>query len=562
MSTTVTAVNYTQSLAAIRNFVRAAVSFITYARGLCSDNAYEQRPFLGLPLRQLIPSTKESIALSEWIEKGAFDALNRNYLKEMSLCVYDEACTQLLESYCFGFNYSADGQRAQMSLSASQNAQKGDGITTEITPAARTVPAYRRRRCTKQEVQRMLTHILKRLLEVVGSLPPLLSKRVLTMRLTYYDSVTPASYEPPCFAPASLHLHQLYQEEVKLHVHIGSVDTSHHLFSVAIRHPLLQLVQSQVSSSLAASSSSFTTAAAATGLLKDHTDEEAADYSGPLRSGLESTFSSVPMVHGDAACAVERGCTCRPDVLAATAVTPRSGLSEKATGVGSDRCSDAGGRCVEEVEGASVGAEHEQLDTACTNTAVGDQKAVPPAVTVQCLVDEATTTAAVRSRALRSHELTYLLLASFAFAHAASVRGGRGRLSWGEVDSYRTQSCPLDMTETTAYQMVLRLTREGYLVPCGESKKAVTQRTPEPQRNPFSSTGVSAVLEWTVPDPPLPLLLRLLQVTALTQLLTHPCHVALQELCVYLEREKTRGAVCSASERDTPAVKRRKRVRG
>lgn len=239
MTSTVAAVTQAQSLAAIRNFIRASVSCITYSRGLCSDDSFERRPFLGIELRHMVPITSEALAISEWIEKGAFDALRKNYLKEMSLCVYNRNCSELLESYCFGFSYSSDGQRAKLSLTSSHGASQEGSDTRFIRPA------FRKRRCTKQEVQQVLVDVLTKLVEVVESLPPLLSDRVLTMRLTYYDETTPSNYEPPCFAPASDHMVRLYKDEQQYNVNIGSMDTSHHLFSVSIRHPLLAQVHHQ-----------------------------------------------------------------------------------------------------------------------------------------------------------------------------------------------------------------------------------------------------------------------------------------------------------------------------
>ncbi|KPI86758.1 hypothetical protein ABL78_4175 [Leptomonas seymouri] len=528
MTTTITAVNQTQSLAAVRNFVRAAVSCITYARGLCSDNAYERRAFLGLPLRQLIPSTTESLTISEWIEKGAFDALNRNYLKEMSLCVYDMECKELLESYCFGFNYSADGQRAQMSLSASQNSEvhtpssqisggaggrKGKNGSemvpiTAATTATRTVPAYRRRRCSKQEVQRMLTQILERLLDVVGCLPPLLSQRVLTMRLTYYDDVTPANYEPPCFAPASQRIVRLYQEEVKLHVNIGSMDTSHHFFSVAIRHPLLQRIQSQVIEPAASATTSMEDAGLPAG------------PSTPLLSRLESSFSSEPVTQSSASC---------DDV---------KGLEQwKANVSGKRRSAASRGASVARSGSRRVGKE---AAAGGRDTCAGDVRENSrrcPIDSVRRLVEEAA--AVPPMRALKQRELAFLLLASFVFAHAPSVRGGRGRFSRNEVEAYRAQSCPLDVSEETTEGMLWQLSSEGYIVPCTEG---APQKSARSQPLPPSATEFPLTFEWTVPDPPLSLLQQLLQLSALTQLLTHPCHTALHEYCVYLERESDRTA--------------------
>ncbi|CBZ38555.1 hypothetical protein, conserved [Leishmania donovani] len=526
MTSTVTAVNQTQSLAAIRNFVRASVSCITYARGLCSDNAYEQRPFLGLPLRQLIPSTTESVTISEWIEKGAFDALNRNYLKEMSLCVYDAACRELLESYCFGFNYTGDGERAQMTLNAAQTIADGANTTavSQSSGGAVGIPTYRKRRCSKQEIQHLLTSILERLMDVVESLPPMLSERVLTMRLTYYDAVTPASYEPPCFAPASEHMARLYQDEVKHHVHIGSVDTSHHLFSVAIRHPLLQQIHRQMTGRTTSA------VATATGRVPLAVDESAAVSmpSDPLRSGWESSFSSDPAVSS---------------ALAPAGATVTHGVVANHVSCGRLLCADG--------EGAAFDAESAgEENAACSSLGEVSRGSAGRARTGEALrpcevaaldgvhrLMEKSTSGGER-RLLRPSELTYLLFAAFVFTKAPSARGGRGELKADEVEAYRVLRCPFDVSAEAVLLVLQRLSREDFLQPCN-ARGAPTPKKPRAQDG---STPTPAIREWLVPDPPASLLQQLMQVDALTELLTHESHLVLQELSVYLTREEWRRA--------------------
>ncbi|CBZ25954.1 conserved hypothetical protein [Leishmania mexicana MHOM/GT/2001/U1103] len=526
MTSTITAVNQTQSLAAIRNFVRASVSCITYARGLCSDNAFEQRPFLGLPLRQLIPSTTESITISEWIEKGAFDALNRNYLKEMSLCVYDAACRELLESYCFGFNYTGDGERAQMTLNASQTIADGanTAAVSQRSGGAAGIPAYRKRRCTKQEVQHLLTSILERLMDVVESLPPLLSERVLTMRLTYYDEVTPASYEPPCFAPASEHMARLYQNEVRHHVHIGSMDTSHHLFSVAIRHPLLQQIHRQVAGRTTSA------AAAATGRapLVVGKSAEVSTPSDPLRSGWESSFSSDPPV---------------ASAVAATGATVTQGVVANHVSCGRPLCGD--GEC------AAFDAERAgEENAACSSLGEVGRGGAVAACTSEtlrpCEVAKLDglyrllekSTSGGEHRLLRPAELTYLLFAAFVLTKAPSARGGRGELRTDEVEAYRALHCPVDVSAKTVLLVLQRLSTENFLEPCN-ARGASAPKKPRVQEE---RTPIPAIREWLVPDPPASLLQQLMQVDALTELLTHESHLILQELSVYLTREEWRRA--------------------
>ncbi|EKF27711.1 hypothetical protein MOQ_008557 [Trypanosoma cruzi marinkellei] len=269
MTSTATEVTQVQSIAAIRNFIRVAVSCVTYLRGLCNDESYQPRQFLGLQLKQLVRSSPEADVISQWMEDGAFDALNKGYLKALSLCIYTPNFTELLESYSFTVSYSPDGQRA--SLRFTGNSQ-GDGTMRPPTAATAAMARSRRKRHTRQEVQQALAGIITKLVEVVEGLPPLLCERVLAMQLTYYEDVTPPTYEPPCFSPASSHLVGLHQQEQKQSANIASLDTGHHMMSITIRHRFFDRLLSQ--SSMVAGNSIMTTSTVDTTF--SGTEEEAA----------------------------------------------------------------------------------------------------------------------------------------------------------------------------------------------------------------------------------------------------------------------------------------------
>ncbi|EAN77965.1 putative HORMA domain protein [Trypanosoma equiperdum] len=242
MTSTATEVTQTQSLAAVRNFIRVAVSCVTYLRGLCSDESYQPRQFLGLQLKQLVRSSGDAGAISRWMEEGAFDALNRGYLKELSLCVHEPNCTELLERYSFMVSYSPGGQRAALSLtgeSMKENLSCSFGTVGGGGGGDKMGKVLRKRRC-RQEVQQALASIITKLMEVVEGLPPLLCERVLTMQLKYYEDVTPPSYEPPCFAPASPSTVAAHYREEKNSTDIATLDTGHHTLSINIRHKFFE----------------------------------------------------------------------------------------------------------------------------------------------------------------------------------------------------------------------------------------------------------------------------------------------------------------------------------
>ncbi|RNF08907.1 HORMA domain containing protein [Trypanosoma rangeli] len=253
MTSTATEVTQVQSLAAIRNFIRVAVSCVTYLRGLCNDESYQPRQFLGLQLKQLVRSSPEADVISQWMEDGAFDALNKGYLKALSLCVYTPNCTELLESYSFALSYTPNGKRAALTFAGNS---LNDAALRPCTAATSTTTRSRGKRHTRQEVQQALAGIITKLVEVVEGLPPLLCERVLVMQLTYYEDVTPPTYEPPCFAPASADLTSLHQQEQRQSTNIASLDTGHHMMSITIRHRFFDRLLSQ--SSMIAGNSTLT----------------------------------------------------------------------------------------------------------------------------------------------------------------------------------------------------------------------------------------------------------------------------------------------------------------
>lgn len=562
MTTTVAAVTQAQSLAAIRNFVRASVSCITFARGLCNDDSFEQRPFLGMQLQYMTPTSPEAVTISEWIEKGAFDALNKHYLKEMALCVYNADCTTLLESYCFGFTYSEDGQRAQFALTTSQSSLAGGTQPVSGVSAAAgqpAMPAYRRRRCSKYEVQETLTAILTKLVEVVESLPPLLSERVLAMRLTYYDEVVPAQYEPPCFAPASEHMVRLFQAEQQHHVSVGSLDTSHHLFSVAIRHPLLAKVRRGELPPPPVVHTSHTTSQ---GMTPSHSGAPDESH---FSAFTDTSTTTTAMAHEHSDGRVNASAKGRQQT------TSVCGGAEPARSV---NCTTRGG-----AHGGGLSPSH----SARVRTARRGEEAlravdVTALPALQQLVHE--------DRPLRVREVGYLVLVAFVLTHSPSAPHGRGRLSHDEVVHYLTESCPLSIAVDTALAVLQRMTEDG-LVEADEEEEAgrqqhksrrLQEQTKPPRgsaaHNGGSASGAAAataggeqeavvaaasVNSWVIrKNPPLALLEALLSREQVTALLAPTDHYGLLQLADAL-REQARAPDKAARAPRVSCVQCRKR---
>lgn len=111
-------VNETQSLALMRNMLRLSISTICYSRNLFPKECFTEKPYgdAELPTIYQLESAKvdddgkviilndDAFLLTQWLEKGVFDALQKKYLKSMTFAILDEN-NNLSETYTFQVGY-------------------------------------------------------------------------------------------------------------------------------------------------------------------------------------------------------------------------------------------------------------------------------------------------------------------------------------------------------------------------------------------------------------------------------------------------------------------------
>jgi hypothetical protein len=128
-SQVVRAVNETQSLALMRNMLRLSISTICYARNLFPKDCFTEKPYGDdeLPCIYQLESAKinsdgnleilndGAFLLTQWLEKGVFQALENKYLKSMTFAILDEE-DNLSETYSFMIGYDKVGDN-RLSLS-------------------------------------------------------------------------------------------------------------------------------------------------------------------------------------------------------------------------------------------------------------------------------------------------------------------------------------------------------------------------------------------------------------------------------------------------------------
>jgi len=205
----------TKSCVFVKKLLTVSISNITYLRSMFPEEAYANRSMDGLPLKILMEKNacKDAATLASWLI-GAFDALERKYLRELLLIVYlDPACPDKVhEMYSFKFSYPGGQVACQM-------------LQGEKRKEVQTMHP--------DDVYKSTQQLLRSVIDLTQSLSPLPRSAFLSMKLMYYDDVTPEDYEPTGFGPAD---HQDVQLPLgSLHLNSGEVSTGHHTVKLRVQ---------------------------------------------------------------------------------------------------------------------------------------------------------------------------------------------------------------------------------------------------------------------------------------------------------------------------------------
>ncbi|KAM4604693.1 zebrafish testis-expressed 38 [Polymixia lowei] len=201
-----------QSVVFVKRMMVLAVSSITYLRGIFPEDAYRSRYLEDLCIKVLREdgNTPGACKIVKWM-MGCFDALERRYLQIVFFGVHtnpdDPNC--IIESYQFKFKYTEKGP--QMDILRNKNVEMQ--VTMEDTKKASV----------------LLIRKLFLLMQNLGTLPNDVN---LTMKLYYYDDVTPADYEPPGFKEGVCD--NLWFEGMAVHFRVGEVQTTFHTLKVRV----------------------------------------------------------------------------------------------------------------------------------------------------------------------------------------------------------------------------------------------------------------------------------------------------------------------------------------
>ncbi|XP_078074788.1 zebrafish testis-expressed 38 isoform X2 [Mustelus asterias] len=182
-----------QSLVFIKRMMALGVSCITYLRGIFPEDAYRTRYLEGMCVKILREDSRFPGAskVVKWM-MGCFDALEKKF--------------SIIESYQFKFRYTADGPKLDI---LSKNKQ-----------------------VTFQDTKRASILLIRKLFVLMQSLEILPNDVSLTMKLFYYDEVTPPEYQPPGFKQGECDA--VWFEGTPVHFKVGDVPTPFHMMKVRV----------------------------------------------------------------------------------------------------------------------------------------------------------------------------------------------------------------------------------------------------------------------------------------------------------------------------------------
>ncbi|XP_015499930.1 HORMA domain-containing protein 2 isoform X1 [Parus major] len=198
-----------QSLVLVKRLLAISVSCITYMRGLFPEGSYCTRYLDDLCLKILREdkSCLGSLQIVKWIQ-GCFDALEKQYLHVAVLAIYTNPET-VTEMYQFKFKYKK--KVPQMDICSNHREFVAGQCGKDVKQASR--------------------FLLRNLYVLMQDLGPLPNDITLSMKLLYYNDVTPKDYQPPGFMEDG-NLGDFLFAGDPVHLRLGSVSTDFHFMKV------------------------------------------------------------------------------------------------------------------------------------------------------------------------------------------------------------------------------------------------------------------------------------------------------------------------------------------
>ncbi|KAG5179414.1 HORMA domain-containing protein [Tribonema minus] len=203
-----TSVNQSQSTMVVKNTLKATVSIICNARLLFPANCFIEKDYCG---EKII--IEQVSTMQDWIERGVCQAMDLQYLRKLEFIIAkpgEEAadgtkispdCVQ--ERYSWGFSYSS----GEVHL---------DGVGDY----------------TRATMKQHIRQFIRLTIMFANTLEALPTERLITMKMFYYEDITPPGYQPDFFQDAPASMLSTFGDEVVatnvVTVRIAHVETPYH----------------------------------------------------------------------------------------------------------------------------------------------------------------------------------------------------------------------------------------------------------------------------------------------------------------------------------------------
>nr|XP_012422187.1 PREDICTED: HORMA domain-containing protein 2-like [Odobenus rosmarus divergens] len=199
--------NEHESLIMVKKGFATSISRMTFLRGLFPESSYGERHLDDLSLKTLREDRKcpGSLHIIKWIQ-GCFDALEKRYLY-----TNPKEPEKVTEIYQFKFKYTKEGATMDFE-SGSTSFESGTN---------------------SKDIKKASVLLIRKLYILMQNLGPLPNDVILTVKLHYYDAVTPHDYQPPGFKEG-VNSHLLLFEEEPVNLQVGLVSTGFHSMKVKV----------------------------------------------------------------------------------------------------------------------------------------------------------------------------------------------------------------------------------------------------------------------------------------------------------------------------------------
>ncbi|EFC42471.1 meiotic specific asynaptic protein [Naegleria gruberi] len=223
----------------MRNLMRTAISSVCYLRNLFPEDCFQDKSLSGIQIKSLQPSNEEARTLIDWLEKGVFEALKKKYLRTIIFGVCSDPSREIdsmLESYECKYYTNWFVQLSALSVKVTYpDKEEGQLNISRAADSNKTNKKIGIKGTqTKQEITQSMVMMLRTLITLAQTLQPIPETRYITMKLLYYEDVTPRDYEPSFFrALREDESRKFNQDFVKLK--IGQVQTQYHSLNIRVR---------------------------------------------------------------------------------------------------------------------------------------------------------------------------------------------------------------------------------------------------------------------------------------------------------------------------------------